>query len=318
MNFQCTQEISEERTQNIVSRLSRKIGNKFHQLTVSNSQLVAFIVLWGFLTFVPLVGLFVWSLLATRDFQVFFEPTLSAYLHLFDSGRWEETIRTLRITGTVTLVELIVAFPFALWLAKGTQSVVVKTGTLALLTVPFFLEVTARTIVWRAILGLNGIVNTGLIALGIVDEPLRWLLFSGLSVHLGLIGPYFATMAFPIFLNITMIDDSLLEASSDLGASWGYTLYHVIIPLSMPGIIAGIVFTSVPMLGEEVIPFLLGGGHVQLLGDSVHRLLSVLNYSLAAAMSVFVLGILIVLLVILRLVMPRVGRIGDIFEGLKR
>ena len=108
----------------------------------------AFMVVWALVMLVPLIGLVVWSFLSIKGFRVYFDPNVDAYLNLFESGRWSVTLRTLRIAATVTAIELLVALPFALWLAKGTQSAPIRAMTLALLTVPFFLSVAARTIVW--------------------------------------------------------------------------------------------------------------------------------------------------------------------------
>lgn len=281
------------------------------------APLTAFWLVWGVLVLVPLLGLLAWSLLTTEGFRVALDPSLDAYLSLFGSGRWAVTARTIRIAATVTAIELVLAFPFAFWLAKGVRSPTVRALTLALLTVPFFLSISARTIVWRAVLGTNGLVNTVLLDVGVIDAPLDWLLFSEVAVHLGLVGPYFPTMALPIFLAILMIDDDLLEASRDLGASWSYTMRHVVLPLSMPGIAAGIIFTFVPMLGEDVVPTLLGGGHVQLIGASVYSLLTVLNYSVAAAISVLVLAMMAAVAGLLRLLMPG-GGFGALFAALER
>lgn len=266
----------------------------------------------------PLAGLIAWSFLSSKGVRIVFDPNLDAYLKLFESGRWTVTLRTGRIAATVTLVELLIALPFALWLAKSSRSALLRAMTLALLTVPFFLSIAARTIVWRAVLGKTGLVNSALLGLGLTDQPLDWLLFSEFSVHLGLLGPYFPTMVFPIFLAAVMLDEDLLQASRDLGAGWLQTAWYVTLPLVMPGIIAGIVFTFVPMLGADVVPALLGGGHVQLLGNSVHSLLTALNYPVAAAISTFVLGAMALLLVLLRLLMPRLGGIGEVFEGLRQ
>jgi ABC-type spermidine/putrescine transport system permease subunit I len=115
-----------------------------------------------------------------------------------------------------------------------------------------------------------------------------------------------------------MLDEDLLHASRDLGAGRFHTFWFVTLPLVMPGIFAGIVFTFVPMLGADVVPALLGGGHVHLLGNSVHSLLTALNYPVAAAISTFVLGALVVLLLVFRLLMPRLGGFGEIFEGLRQ
>ena len=282
------------------------------------TQVGMFLAFWCAIVVIPLIGLVVWSFLTTKGFRVDFDPNIEGYLKLFDSGRWTVTVRTVRIATTVTIIELLVAFPFALWLAHSARGRLVRAFTLALLTIPFFLSITARTIIWRAVLGLEGIVNQVLITIGVVDEPLRWLLFSEFSVHLGLIGPFFPTMVFPIFLAAIMIDDDLLKAGRDIGGTWFDNLRNIVVPLTMPGIVAGIIFTFVPMLGVDVIPQMLGGGYVQLLGNSVHNLLTALNYSVAAAMSTFVLLIMVIFLLSLRVLLPRVGGLSQIFEEIRK
>ena len=125
-------------------------------------------------------------------------------------------------------------------------------------------------------------------------------------------------MALPIFLTMTLIDDELIHAARDLGAAPARVFFDVIRPLAMPGIVAGIIFTFVPMLGETVVPQLLGGGQVNMLGGSITSLMTVLNYAVAAALSVMVLVILATLLLLLRLSSPNVLSLTAIFEGLKR
>jgi len=294
------------------------VGRGRANVARGNAPLVGFLAVWASLVLVPLAGLVLWSFSTTEGFRITFEPSLAAYQTLFDSGRWEITMRTVRIAATITVFELVFAFPFALWLAKYARSPSLQALTLALLTVPFFLSIAARTIVWRAVLGIDGPINNALLWLGVADEPLRWLLFSEFAVHLGLIGPYFPTMVFPIVLAITMIDDDLIAASRDLGAGWGYTLGHVVVPLALPGIVAGVVFTFVPMLGEDVVPALLGGGHVTLLGNSVHSSLTALNYAVAAALSVLVLGAMALLIAMFALVMRRAGGVAGAFEALRQ
>lgn len=248
---------------------------------------------WTLIVILPLLGLVLWSFLKLENFQLVWEPTLQAYRDLLSSGRWEVTVRTLRIASIVTLIELALAVPFAVWLAKGTRSVPVKVITLAALTIPFFLSLSARTIVWRAVLGLHGPVNSALMSLGLIDQPLDWLLFSEFAVIIGLIGPYFPPMVFPLYLAISLIGDELLAASKDLGASPAFTFRHVILPLALPGLGAGFIFTFIPMIGDPVVPELLGGGQVVVLASSVKSLLQVLNYTVAAALSVFMLAIMV-------------------------
>jgi ABC-type spermidine/putrescine transport system permease subunit I len=194
----------------------------------------------------------------------------------------------------------------------------VKVAVLTLTLVPFFLSSAARAIVWRPVLSTGGLVNMLLMDLGLQDTPIDWLLFSEFAVHFGLLAPFFPTMLFPLFLSISLIDDEYLSASADLGASPWQRLWTVILPLSTPGIIAGIVFTTVPMLGEMVVPQLLGGGKVNLLGKSVEGALQALNYGVAAAMCTFVLLVLVVLLLLLKTLAIREGGLAGAVGILRR
>lgn len=279
---------------------------------------VGFAGLWTVLVIVPLLLLVLYSFLQVRGFKVDWVLDLQTWTRLFESGRWEVTTRTLRIATVVTLIELVIAFPFSLWLAKGCKSKFVKAIVLTLLTIPFFLDVSSRTIVWRPIFGTQGPLNTMLVDLGLVDTPVEWLLFSDFSVHFGMIAPYFPTMVFPIFLVMSLIDDEYIEASRDLGASPLQTLFLVIIPLSMPGIVAGIVFTLVPTMADHAVPQLMGGFNVNLLGRSVESALTALKYPTAAALSTFIIILLAALLAALVLLLHRRGGLAGVFAALSR
>jgi ABC-type spermidine/putrescine transport system permease subunit I len=277
-----------------------------------------FVVVWSFLVVLPLIIVVGYSFLQIRNYQVVFEPTFATWVSLIDSGRWIAAVRTLRIVATMTLIELILAFPFALWLAKGCRSSVLKAGIITLLTIPFFIDASSRIIVWRAILGVNGIVNTGLMQLGLISEPITWLLFSEFAVHFGMIGSYFPTMVFPIFMIISLIDDEYLQASADLGASPGQTLVYVILPMALPGIVAGIVFTMVPLMAAWVEPQLLGGGQVNLLGDSVEAALRELKYPTAAALSAVVIAMLVIMLGLLVTITRGRLDLATVFQAMRR
>lgn len=273
---------------------------------------LSLLLLWALVALVPIVGLGLWSVLSMENFRLVWEPSLQAYRDVLGSGRWEVAVRTLRIAAIVTIIELVIAIPFAFWMAKGTRSMVTKTVLLALLTIPFFLNLSARTIVWRGLLGLNGPINATLMQFGTISEPLDWLLFSEFAVILGLIAPYFPTMVFPLFLVFSLIDDEVLDASKDLGASPVFTLQHVILPLAVPGIGAGLVFTFIPMIGDPVVPTLLGGGNVVVLSASVQSLLKILNYTVAAALSVLMLGLLVGIIGAIAVVSRRVANVRSL------
>ncbi|GLK86202.1 ABC transporter permease [Ancylobacter defluvii] len=288
------------------------------RLAPSKLMVPGFLLAWSLLVIVPLVVIVLFSFLQVRQFRVVYEPTLATWLSLIDSGRWMAVVRTLRIAITLTILEFLLAFPFALWLAKGCRSKTFKAAVITLLTIPFFLDAASRIIVWRSILGTNGAINTALVWLGVVDQPVEWLLYSEFAVHFGLLGTHFPTMVFPIFMSIALIDDDFIQASSDLGGSPAQTLFNVIVPLALPGIVAGVVFTLVPLMAAFVEPQLLGGGFVDLLGNSVNSALQQLKYPTAAALSTLVILLLGICLAALILVARRRTDIAAMFVAMRR
>jgi spermidine/putrescine transport system permease protein len=277
-----------------------------------------FFLAWVLLLLLPVVALTMWSLLAMENYQFVFRPTVQSYAQIVATGRDKVVWETLRIAITITVIELVVAIPFCIWLAKKVKSGAFRAIVLTLLTIPFFISIASRTMVFRPILGRGGPINALLMDLGIIDQPLDWLLFSDFSVHLGLLGPSFPTMVLPIYLTMTLIDDELINAARDLGAPPHRVFLDVMLPLALPGIVAGIIFTFVPMLGETVVPQLLGGGNVNMLGQSLASLIQVVNYPVAAALSVIVLLLVAVLLVLLRLVLARLPVTASMFSGVAR
>jgi spermidine/putrescine transport system permease protein len=278
----------------------------------------AFLIAWSTLVVLPLLVIVMFSFLQVKSYRVVYQPTLGTWQSLIESGRWIAGVRTLRVGITMTVIELLLAFPFALWLAKGCRSKSAKALIITLLTIPFFLDTSSRIIVWRSILGTNGIVNTVLMSLGVIDQPISWLLYSEFAVHFGMLGSYFPTMVFPIFMIVTLIDDEYIQASSDLGASPAETLLYIILPLSLPGIVAGVVFTLVPLMAAFVEPQMLGGGFVNLLGDSVNSALQELKYPTAAALSTVVVALLGLCLAALIVTTRKRLDLSTMFQALKR
>ncbi|CAN5186375.1 hypothetical protein BH10PSE7_BH10PSE7_12310 [soil metagenome] len=289
-----------------------------HRLLARNTGVIpVFLVFWLALVVLPIVMLFAFSFFETKTFVTVYKPTLNTWYAIFESGRFEVTLRTLRIALTVTAIDFLVGFPFALWLAKGGAGKSARAIVLALLTIPFFLDMSSRTIIWRAIFGQNGLINSVLMSLDVIDSPLEWMLYTEWSVHFGMVITYFPMMVLPIYMAINIIDDAFIEASNDLGASAGQTLLLVIFPLSLPGILAGIVFTLGPALAAWVEPSMLGGGFVNLLSNSVESAYTALKYPVVAVLSTLIILLLSVLLVVLVLVSRRLGDLALAFKPLK-
>jgi spermidine/putrescine transport system permease protein len=289
----------------------------WHRLAGNGWVLPVFFAVWFALVIAPLVVLFVFSFFETKSYVTVYRPSLATWASLLESGRLAVTLRTLRIALTVTVIDLLIALPFALWLAKGAASKALRAIVIALLTIPFFLDISSRTIIWRAILGENGAINTLLLEGGLIEAPLRWLLYTEWSVHFGLILAAFPTMVLPIYLAISIIDDALIEASGDLGASPVQTLFRVTVPLAMPGITAGILLTLGSALAAWVEPSMLGGGFVNLLSNSVESAFTALRYPVVAALSTFVIVLLAALLVVLLLAARRFGDVLSTFRVLR-
>ncbi len=264
-------------------RMKRLIGG------TGQARLLA--LLWIAGALVPLALVPVISMLHQRGLRIDAALSLQAYRDLNETGRWVVVLRTLAAAAIVTAICLLLGFPFAFWLAKRARSRVVIEAVWICLTVPFFLDPAARTLALRTLLGAEGPVNALLQALHVTREPVSWLLFSDFAVYLGLVGPYFPNMVWPIYLSLMLIGDDLIEASRDLGAGPWATLRLTVLPLALPGIVAGCVFTFVPILGDGVVPALLGGGKQEYLADTVMSLSTSMNYSGAAAVSTIVLAL---------------------------
>jgi len=276
-----------------------------------------FLIGWGIVAILPLLVLFAFSFFDTRFYTTVYRSSFTTWISLFQSGRLEVVLRSLRIALTVTAIDLAIAFPFALWLAKGSVSKGTRAIVIALLTIPFFLDLSSRTIIWRAILDQHGAINTALIGLHVIQQPMSWMLYTEWSVHFGLVIASFPTMLLPIYLALSIIDDTLLQASADLGATPRQTLVRVIIPLAMPGVMAGILLTLGPVLAAWIEPSMLGGGFVNLLGNSVESAYTSLRYPVVAALSTFVILLLAALLAILLLIARRFGDAASSFRIMK-
>jgi spermidine/putrescine transport system permease protein len=224
-----------------------------------------------------------------------YQPSLRTWAELFASGRFEVLARTLRVALDATAIDLLVGFPFALWLAKGEISRSARSISITLLTIPFFLDLSSRIFVWRGVLDEHGLVNTILLHIGLIHAPLGLLYGEG-AVTFGVVLTNFPLMVLPIYSALATIDDTLLAAAADLGAPPGRILRDIVFPLALPGIVTGIVFTLGPALAAWVEPMMLGGGFVTLLSGSIESAYEALRYPTVAALSTFAILVVIAIL----------------------
>ena len=221
--------------------------------------------------------------------------TLASYQSFFEGVRLVVLERSLLVAAEATAISLLLAYPIAHFLATRAGPRQAR-AVLALFTVPFLINYIIRTFAWTYLLGRTGPINGLMLALGVVDRPVDWLLFSDFAVFVGLVTSYMPFMIFPLWLSIAGIDRRLIEASWLLGARPARTFFRVTLPLSLPGIFAAVIFGFVGCFGVSAVPIILGGVGYELMGNTITSTMDVLNYPLAAAMSSIVVLVMLVLL----------------------
>jgi len=176
---------------------------------------------------------------------------------------------TIRISLIVWFITLILGFSVAYFLAFCVRTTAMQTMLFVLCTVPFWTSNVIRMISWIPLLGRNGLVNQSLVGMGLVDQPVEWLLFSEFSVVLAFVHLYTMFMIVPIFNSMMRIDRSLIEAATDNGATAWQTLWNVIIPLSRTGIIIGSIFVITIVMGDFVTIGVMGGQQIASVGKII-------------------------------------------------
>jgi len=206
----------------------------------------------------PCAFMVVMAFLTTSVFGIKFTFTWTNFERLIQSPLYAFLLfKTFRIAVLTTILTLIAAYPIAIFLSR--QRGAVKNLLVLLLFLPFWIGYVVRTFAWLPILGPTGIINQILMQLGIIQEPIEWLLYNEFAVYLGLVYVYLLFMVLPIFLAVDRIDRALFEAAFDLGASRWKTFTRVTLPLSKPGVLSGSVMVFLLTFGAFVTPALLGG-----------------------------------------------------------
>ena len=197
-------------------------------------------------------------------------------------------LSSIRIAATSALITLLIAYPMAYALARARDSV--RTPLLMLVVLPFWTSFLIRVYAWTGILNSNGLINEALLKLGVIGQPLP-LLHTEFAVHLGIVYSYLPFMVLPIFAVLERFDWSLLDAAADLGARPFTAFLRITLPLSLPGIVAGLLLVFVPALGEFIIPELLGGPDTLMIGRILWtEFFSNHDWPLACALAVVLLA----------------------------
>lgn len=244
----------------------------------------------------PYALMFVHSLWAVREGVIVHQWNWENYKTLFSNPLYAEVLfRTMRIAASVTLCSLLLGYPLAYYLAFHARAR--KDLLYQLVIVPLWVSYLVRGYAWKTILGSDGVLNGFLQYLHLTHEPVGFFLYSPFAVVLMLTHIYTPFVFLPIYAALEHIPRPLIEASQDLGASSWQTFWRVILPLSMPGLLAGATFAFVLSLGDFLAPLLVGGPSGTMIANVVQSLFgAAFDWPLGAAISVGILVITISLL----------------------
>jgi putative spermidine/putrescine transport system permease protein len=256
---------------------------------------------------IPLALIAMVSLWNFNEYELIPAVTLRNYASLFegcsqltDNGDLCVTLNTYLSTFKFCLlvwgITLLIGFSVAYFLAFHVRSSTMQTVLFVLCTVPFWTSNVIRMISWVPLLGRNGLVNQALVGLGVVNQPVEWLLFSNFSVVLAFVHLYTMFMIVPIFNSMMRIDRSLLEAASDAGASGWQTLWNVVVPLSRTGILIGSIFVITIVMGDFVTIGVMGGQQIASIGKIIQVQTSYLQFPLAAANAMILLAVVLMII----------------------
>jgi len=261
-------------------------------------QVAPWLGLLTLFVFLPLASIFVWSVAIPLPFGFELGFTLENYQAFVDSYRLGIFWTTIQEAVLQVGLSLLFGFPIAYYAGVRKRHSQYTFPVMLLFAIPFLTSYILRTLSWISFLGSDGVFNTILLTTGLVAEPVGWLLYSKFAVRVGMLASYLPFMIFPAWLAMSRIEDEILHASADLGGSPLATIRHIVLPLSIPGLLIGSVFVFVGVLGESVVPVILGGGNISLIATIIDNAVNSARLPLASAISAIVLLFAISLLLL--------------------
>jgi spermidine/putrescine transport system permease protein len=247
---------------------------------------------------VPLGIVCAYSLLARGAYGgIVVRWTAENYTRIFDPLYGAIFLRTLVLACAATALCLLLGFPLALFISRAGKR---RNLYLNLVMLPFWTSFLVRTYAWMFLLRDTGLINTALLAAGIIREPLS-LLYNDGAVLLGLVYGHLPFAVLPIYANLERLDKSVLEAAADLGARPIAALAHVVLPLTRAGLVAAGVLAFIPSLGAFLTPDLLGGGKTVMIGNLIqNQFTTARDWPFGSALSLVVMAV--VMLILMRII----------------
>lgn len=255
---------------------------------------------------IPMAMIVYVSFWTQTTFRIEPKLTLDSWQTFFTSDAYLSSLwTTLRIWLIVLTTIFVIGYPTAIYVGLFVRNKTLQTSLLVLCVIPFWTSFLIRVLAWRPMLGKEGAINIILMKAGIISQPIEALLFTDLSVVIGMTQIYVVFMVGPIAFMLGRIDPNILEAARDLGADFWRILRKIILPLSLPGVVVGAIFVSVMVLGEFATSAALSGRKVNLLGNIIVTQVGSLKWALASVVGV-------ILTVIMALVIAGLLRVVDL------
>lgn len=222
-------------------------------------------------------------------------------------------LRSVWLAISTVFLCLIICYPTAFWISR--QPPRRKNLYMFLITLPFFVSLIVRLFAWILLLRPTGFINQALMGLGIVQKPLD-MIFTNFAVVIGMVYIFIPFMFLPLYASIEKLDMSMTEASFDLGANRLQTFRRLVLPMTMPGIMAGSIIVFIPSLGNFIVPSLLGGAKVMMIGNLIEQqFLSARNWPFGAALSMVLMTAILALLIVYVRAMTRRETFSDLAEA---
>ncbi len=258
----------------------------------------------AFFLILPIIMIVIVSFWRATEFSIIPAFEFENYEFLFGSPvTYSVFLNTFKYAAITWVFTLTIGFTIAYFLAFHIRTQTMQIALFLLCTIPFWTSNIIRMISWIPFLGRNGIANSTLLNMGLIDQPVEWLLFSDFAVILAFVHLYTLFMVVPIFNTMMRIDGSLIEAARDGGASGFQVLTNVIIPLCKPGIMIGTIFVLTLVMGDFITVRFMSGSQSANVGRLISNDIALLQYPSAAATAVVLLGtVLITIGILLRFV----------------
>ncbi len=256
-------------------------------------KLVTPYCLWLFvLTVIPMLLILFYAITAKGTEITTFEFTFENFLKFFDPIFISVLIKSLILGIITTLICFLIGYPVAYMIAKCKEST--QNILILLITIPTWINLLMRIYAWSSILSNNGLINTLLNFLGFESIS---MMYTDFAVIIGMVYCFLPFMILPIHTSLTSMDPSLVEASMDLGASRIQSFFKVTFPLSLSGVLTGIIMVFLPAISEFVIPKMLGGGQYSLIGNFIeNQFITVGNWHFGSAVSMILAVIVIIMM----------------------